>query len=126
VIEHVLGCLTQINDPLCHRWRFDPISHILGINRTGGVIIAADPTDPARYEMGVPRIFIFHKDTVTPENGGSAVALDHFLVGEVNFRKDAQTSNYPSDRIPGHFYDIFRVGSGLFYRGGCGRHCDLL
>jgi hypothetical protein len=90
------------------------------------MIVSADPTNPARDEMCVPGIFVFHKNAITPEDGRSAMTLDDFLVGKVNFRKDAQTSNNPGDGIPGHLYNILWVGWLFRYGKRCGRHLDLL
>jgi hypothetical protein len=77
------------------------------------VIVTTDPTDPTGNEVSVPGILILHEDAVATEYGRSAVALDDSLIGKVNFRKDAQTSNYPGDRIPRHFNDIFWMGWGF-------------
>ena len=90
------------------------------------MIVPADPTDPACNEMGVPGILILHKNAVAPEDGRSAMALDDLFIRKVNLGKDAQAPNYPSDRIPGHFHDIFRMGLGLLCWNCYSRHCDLL
>ena len=51
VVEHVFGGFAQIDDPLGERRRLDAVGHVLGVDRAGRVIIAADAADPAGDEM---------------------------------------------------------------------------
>ena len=67
VVEHVLGRLTEIDDLLAERGRMNAIGHVLGVARTGGVVVAADTADATGDEMGVPRILAFHEHAVAPE-----------------------------------------------------------
>src|SRR5260370_23586791 len=59
VIEHVLRCLTQVNNPLRHCWRFYPVCHILGVNSAKDVSITTYPTNPASDAMAVPAVLLF-------------------------------------------------------------------
>ena len=115
MVEHVLGCFAEIDDPLCNRRRFDSVSHILGVHRAGRMIIAADPADSAGDEVRVAGILVLHEDAVTSEDRGGAVALDDFPVREINLGEDPQTPDDSGDRIPGHLHNI--GGLGTLFRG---------
>jgi hypothetical protein len=83
------------------------------------VVIPADPADPARDKMRIPGILVLHENAVTPEDGRGAMAFDDLFVSKIYFRKNAQTSDDPGDRIPGHFHDIFWVGPGFLNGSSC-------
>src|SRR5215472_1760727 len=82
VVEHVLGGFTQIGDPFGNRRGLDPIGHILRVNRTGRMIVAADTTDAAGYEMCVTWILAFHEDAVTTEDRGRCMTLGDNAIAE--------------------------------------------
>ena len=103
VIEHVLGGLAEIDDPLGHIWRLHAISHVLRVDGTGGVVIAADAANPAGDEMGITRILVLHENAVAAEDGGGAVALGDDLVREIDLRVDAEAADDARDRVPRHF-----------------------
>lgn len=68
VVEHVLGGLAEVHDPLAQiRW-FHAIGHVLCVTGTRSVVVAADPADTAGDEVGVPRVLTLHEDGVTPED----------------------------------------------------------
>jgi hypothetical protein len=69
--------------------------------------------------MRIPGILVLHENAVTPEDGRCAMTLDDLLVGKIYFGENAQTSDDPGYRIPGHFHDIFRVGPGFLNRSSC-------
>ena len=100
VVEHVLGGLAEIDDPLGHVGRANAEGHVLGIVRAGGVVVAADPADAAGDEVRVARVFALHENAVAAEDGGRAVALGDLAIGEIDLRIDAETAHDPRDRIP--------------------------
>ena len=110
VIEHVLGGLAEIDDPLAKRRRLDAERHVLGVDSAGGVVVAADAADAAGDEVGVARVFALHENAVAAEDGGSAVALGDFLLIEVDLGVDAEASDDSGDRVPGHFHKFSRIG----------------
>ena len=118
VIEHVLGCFAEIDDPLRERGRFHSVGHVLGVDRTGGVVVTADAADPAGDEVRITRILVLHKDAVAAEDRGRAVALDDFLRVEIDLGIDAEAADDARDRIPRHLDDVSRWRGG--FAGWCG------
>jgi hypothetical protein len=82
VVEHVLGGLAQIDDPLTEMRRPDAIGHVLVVDRAGRVMVTADAADAAGDEVGVPRVLALHEDAVAAEDRRGAVALDDLLVAD--------------------------------------------
>jgi len=56
VVEHVLGGLAQVDDPLRHRRRPYTECHVLRVGGASRVIIAADTADATGDEVRVSRI----------------------------------------------------------------------
>ena len=104
VVEHVLGGLAKVDDPLRHVRRTDAKSHILRIAGARGVVIAADPADPAGDEMGVARILALHENAVSAEDRRRAVALRHLAIVEIDLGVNAEAADDPRDRIPVHLH----------------------
>jgi hypothetical protein len=106
VVEHVLGGLAEVEDPLAQRRRLDPERHVLRVDGAGGVVVAADPADAAGDEVRVARVLAFHEDAVAAEDVGAAVALRHLAVLEVDLRVDAQAPDDARDRVPVHLHQL--------------------
>ena len=113
VVEHELGGLAQVDDPLGEVRRADAVGHVLRVDRAGGVVVAADAADPAGDEVRVPRVLALHEDAVAAEDGRGAVALDDLLLLEVDLGVDAQAPDDSGDRVPGHLHE---PGAGLLGR----------
>src|SRR5207249_5144037 len=96
--------------------------HVLGVDGAGGVIVAADATDPAGDEMGVARILALHEDRVAAEDRRGAVAFGDLAVLEVDLGVDPQAADDARDRVPGHFDELARLGGGLALGCGDGGH----
>src|ERR1700689_2050081 len=127
VIEHVLGGLAQVDDPLSQRRWFHAKRHVLRVHRAGGVVVAADAADSAGDEVGIARVFALHENAVAPKDGGCAVALGDFPVGEVDLGEDAEAAHDPCNRIPVHLDQVALLLIDLLYRLGKSRHgCVLL
>ena len=109
VVEHIFGGFSEVDDPLGHGRRADAERHVLGVGRAGGVIVAADPADPAGDEVGVARVFAFHEDAVAAEDRRGAVALGDRPLGEIDLGVDAQAAHDPRDRVPGHIDQVGRT-----------------
>ena len=109
VVEHVLGGLAEVDDPLGDRRRLDAVGHVLGVDRAGRVIVAADAADPAGDEMRVARVLALHEDAVAAEDRRGGVALGDDPVGEVDLGVDAEAADDPGDRIPVHLDDLRRL-----------------
>ena len=105
VVEHVLGCLAQVDDPFGQCRRLDAEGHVLGVASAGGVVIAADAANPAGDEMSVARVLALHEDAIAAEDRRGAMALDDLPIGEVDLGIDAQAADDPRDRIPRHLLD---------------------
>src|SRR6202140_4360496 len=106
VVKHILGCFTQIQNPLT-QWRgLDTVGHILCVNRAGGVVITADTADAAGDEVGITRIFALHKKTVASKDRRSAMAFRYFPILEVDLGIDAKAANDACNRIPRHLYKL--------------------
>ncbi len=102
VIEHVLGSLAQVDDPLRQvRWPHAK-SHVLGVARARRVVVAADSADPAGDRVGVARVFPLHEHAVTAEDRRRAMALDNLPVREIDLGVDAQAPDHARDRVPRH------------------------
>ena len=89
VVEHVLRGLAQVDDPLAQVRRADPVGHVLVVDRAGGVVVAADPADPAGNKVRVAGVFPLHEDAVAAEDRRGAVALRDPLGLEVDLGVDA-------------------------------------
>ena len=105
VVEHVLGGLAEVDDPLTEVRRPHAVGHVLVVDRAGGVVVAADAADPAGDEVRVPRVLALHEDAVAAEDRRRAVALDDLLLLEVDLGVDAEAAHDPGDRVPGHLHD---------------------
>ena len=68
VVEHVLGRFAEVDDPVSKRWWVDAECHVLRVASTRCMIVAADPTDAARDEVGVARVLAAHKYGIAAEN----------------------------------------------------------
>ena len=108
VVEHVLRGLAQVDDPLAQVRRPDAVGHVLVVDRAGGVVVAADPADPAGNEVRVARVLALHEDAVAAEDRRGAVALRDPLGLEVDLGVDAQAADDPGDGIPGHLGEFGR------------------
>ena len=104
VVEHVLGGLAQVDDPLAEVRRADAVGHVLVVDRAGRVVVTADAADAAGDEVRVPRVLALHEDAVAAEDRRGAVALDDLLLLEVDLGIDAEAAHDPGDRIPGHLH----------------------
>jgi hypothetical protein len=62
VVEHVLGGLAEIDDPLAERGRSHTERHVLGVIRAHHVVVAADTANARCDEVGVARVFALHED----------------------------------------------------------------
>ena len=93
VIEHVLGRLAEVDDPLSQRRRFHAERHVLRIDRARGVVVTADAADAAGDEVGVARVFALHENAVAAKDRGCAVALGDFPVCEVDLGEDAKAGS---------------------------------
>src|SRR5947209_136443 len=83
------------------------------------MIVTADATDAAGDKVGISRIFAFHEDAVTPEDGRGAMALYDLPLLEVNLGINTQTSNDSCDRIPRHLYKLWWRSWGFFSSHFC-------
>lgn len=123
VVEHVLGCLAQVDDPFTEvRWDH-PVGHVLVVHRAGGVVVATDPADTTGDEMRVARVLALHENGVPAEDRGAAVALSHSACREINLRVDAEAANDPGYRIPHHLGELTRLRAcaAMPWCGGCHR-----
>src|SRR5262249_8023490 len=122
VVEHVLGGLAEVDDPLGDGRRVQAEGHVLGVDGAGGVVVAADAADAAGDEVGGARVLALHEDRVAAEDRAGAVALDDLAVGEVDLRVDAQASHDPRDRVPAHLDELAALPGGGGRAGGGGRY----
>ena len=72
VVEHVLGGLAEVDDPLADVRRLHPVRHVLAVAGTGRMVVATDTADPAGDEVRVPRILALHEDRIAAEDRGGA------------------------------------------------------
>ena len=110
VVEHVLGGLAQVDDPLAHGGRRNTERHILRVGGAGCVIVATDAADAAGDEVRVARIFALHEDAVAAENRRGAIALRDLLIVEVNLGENTQAAHDAGNRIPVHLHQIAFLG----------------
>ena len=75
VVEHVLGGLAEVDDPLAQVRRLHAVGHVLRVAGAGGVVVAADAADAAGDEVRVARVLALHEDRVAAEDRRGAVAL---------------------------------------------------
>ncbi len=122
VVEHILGCLAEIDDPLTEGRRSYAERHILGIAGTGRVIVTTNTANTAGNEMSVARVLAFHEDAIATEDRGGAMALDHALIIEVDLGIDAEAADDACDRIPGHLDQILGIGPNTCFRSCRNRH----
>ena len=106
VVEHELGRLAQVHDPLRQRGRLDAVGHVLCVDRAGGVVVAADAADAAGDEMGVARVLAPQKDAVAAEQGGGDLALGNLPVLEVDLGVHPEVADDPGDGVPVHLHQI--------------------
>src|SRR5262249_18913481 len=126
VVEHVLGRFAQIDDPF-PEWRIlNTKSHVLVVDRTRGVIVAADTADAARDEVRIARILVLHENAVAAENRRRAVALGDPPVLEIDLRKNSEATHDTCDRVPAHFDETFGGRQNSAFRFDCRRHRGLL
>src|SRR5262249_53237764 len=110
VIEHVLGGLAEVDDPLAHGRRADTEGHVLRVAGAGGMVIAADA---AGDEVGVARVLALHENAVAPEDRRGAVTLGDLPVGEINLGVNAQAADDSRDRVPRHLDEFAGFASGF-------------
>jgi len=109
VVEHVFRGLTEVDEPLSEVRRLHAIGHILAVAGTCGVVVTADAADAAGDEVGVARILALHEDRIATEDRRGAVALDDFLVFEVDLGVDAEAADDAGDGIPCHLHQLARI-----------------
>src|SRR5579871_6217536 len=90
------------------------------------MVVAADTTDAAGDEMRITWVLALHKEAVPSEDGRGAVALRHPPVPEVDFGVDSQAANNTSNRVPRHFYKLWRLGWSLFSPHLCSHNASSL
>ena len=117
VVEHVLGGLAEVDDPLAEVRRPHPVGHVLVVDRAGGVVVAADPADPAGDEVRVARVLALHEDRVAAEDRRRGMAFGHPLLREVDLCVDAEAADDPGDRVPGHLGQAGGVRGSSASRG---------
>ena len=125
VVEHVLGGLAEVDDPLAEVRRAHPVGHVLVVDRAGGVVVAADPADPAGDEVRVARVLALHEDRVAAEDRRRRVALDDLLLREIDLRVDPEAADDPGDRVPRHLDEAGLVGRNVRGLRLGGRHAAL-
>ena len=116
VVEHVLGRLAQVDDPLAEVGRADPVGHVLVVDRAGGVVVPADAADAAGDEVGVAGVLALHEDRVAAEDRRGREALGDPLLLEVDLGVDPEAADDPGDRVPRHL-DEAVTGPCAFGRG---------
>jgi hypothetical protein len=110
VVEHELGGLAEVHDPLPQMRRLDPVGHVLRVHRADRVVVAADAADAAGDEVRVARVLALHEHAVAAEQRRGAVALDHLAVVEIYLGVDAQVADDARDRVPRHLHDVSGFG----------------
>ena len=113
VVEHVLGGLAEVDDPLPQVRRLHAVGHVLRVAGAGGVVVPADAADPAGDEVRVPRVLALHEERVAAEDRRRALALGDRPVREVDLRVDAEAADDPGDRVPGHLDQVARAAVDL-------------
>ena len=109
VVEHVLGGLAEVDDPLAQVRGAHPVGHLLGVAGAHGVVVAADPADAARDEVGVARVLALHEDAVAAEDRRGALALGDLALAEVDLRVDPEAADDAGDRVPRHVDEAIGV-----------------
>src|SRR5262249_531800 len=129
VVEHVLGGLAKIEDPLAEVGRTRAVSHVLRVAGAGRMVVTADATDAAGDEMRVAGILSLPEDAVAAEAGERAeslVGLLDLLRVEGDLRGEAEGGDNGGDGIPGHL-DQTAAGTGSGgVRGRNGRRHQVL
>ncbi len=105
VVEHVVGGLGQVERVVAELRRLHAIGHVLVQAGAGRVVVTADAADAARDEVRVARVDALHEDVEAAEDHRRRVALEDFLVREVDLGVDAEAPDDAGDRIPGHLLD---------------------
>ena len=105
VVEDVVRGLGQVERHVAQRRRLDAVGHVLVQARAGAVVVTADAADPARDEVGVPRVDPLHEDVESAEDHRRRVALQDLLVREVDLRVDPERPDDAGDRVPRHLLD---------------------
>ena len=106
VVEHVLGGLPAVDDPLRDRRRLHAEGHVLRVDAASGVVAAADPTDAAADLVGIARVLSPHEDAVAAEDGRGAAAIDHLAVLEVDPGVDTEAPDDARDGVPRHLHQL--------------------
>src|SRR5579872_306286 len=106
VIEHVLGCFAEVHNPFPQRWWAHAKRHILRVGGARGMVVTANSTDAAGYEVRVTRILALHKNAVATEDRRGAMTFGNLPVVEVNLSEYPQTAHDPSNRIPIHLHQF--------------------
>ena len=122
VVEHVLGGLAEVEHPLRDVRRPDAVGHVLRVDGTGAVVVAADPADAAGDEVGVARVLPLEKDAEAAEDARGAVALDDLPGVEVDSGVEAEAPDDSSDGVPVHLHDGGGAPGGGGLRRGRGGH----
>ena len=125
VVEHELGGLAEVDDPLTEVRRAHPVGHVLVVDRAGGVVVTADTADPARDEVRVARVLALHEDRVAAEDRRRRVALHHALLREIDLRVDPEAPDDAGDRVPRHLDEAGLVLRDVRGLGLGGRHARL-
>ena len=123
VVEHVLGGLAEIHDPLAQVRRLHAVRHVLCVAGAGGVVVAANSADAAGDEVGIPRVLALHEDGIAAEDRGRALALHHLVVLEIDLGVDAEAADDPRDGIPVHLHQIVVTRSASGIHRNRGGHC---
>ena len=119
VVEHKLGRLTEVHDPLAQVRRLHPVGHVLGVDRADRVVVPADAADAAGDEVRVARVLALHEHAVAAEERGGALALHHLPVVEVYLGVDPQVADDARDRVPRHVHDVAGFGSHFLSDSHC-------
>ncbi len=122
VVEHVLGRLAEVDDPLADVRRLDAVRHVLRVAGARRVVVTADAADAAGDEVRVPRVLALHEDRVAAEDRAGAVALGDLHVAEVDLGVDAERAHDPGDRVPRHLGEALLVGAHGRGAGNGRRH----
>ena len=106
VVEHVLGGFGQVDDPLGQVGRLHPVRHVLGVDGAGGMVVAADPADPAGHHVRVAGVLAPQEHAVAPEDRRRAVAAKHPGRFEIDLGVDTEAADHSGDGIPGLVDDV--------------------
>ena len=118
VVEHVLRRLAEIDNPFTQRRCFDPISHVLRVNRASRMVVAANTANTAGNKMRISRILVLHEDGIAAKDRGRAVTFRHSLLFEIDLRINTKATYDPRNGIPIHFDQVaFSGGRRCFWFG---------